>query len=203
MIAMQDSSDKSLLRRVKSGEEDAATELYLRYAQRLIQLARTQTPADVAVRIDPEDVVQSVFRTFFRRAAGGSYDIPEGEHLWKLLLVISLHKVRSICSFHRADKRDVSNTVPLNPIQSSSARTQDSAYAILDMTIRELLADQPAIYTTVISLRIEGNDVAEIAKTTKRSKRTVERVLQQFRQKLASVIQDACPEVGRDERSPD
>ncbi len=180
-------------------------ELYLRYARRLVQLARSQTPPEVAVRFDPEDVVQSVFRTFFRRAAGGAYDLPEGEQLWKLLLVISLNKVRSLCSFHRADKRNIGNTVPLYPTQLSkeSSRSNEPAFAVLEMTIKELLANQPEIYATVVTLRIDGHDVAEIAKKTKRSKRTIERVLQQFRQQLANVIHEECPEVERDEHKPD
>ena len=87
-------SDHSLLRRVRQGNADAPSELYLRYASRLLALAEKQTGAELARRVDPEDIVQSVFRTFFRRAAQGHYDIPVGEEIWKLLLVIALNKVR-------------------------------------------------------------------------------------------------------------
>jgi RNA polymerase sigma-70 factor (ECF subfamily) len=198
VFAMTDSSDRSLLMRIGRGEEDAATELYLRYARRLVQLARAQTPADVATRVDPEDIVQSVFRTFFRRAATGAYDIPEGDQLWKLLLVISLNKVRSICSFHRADRRNIGTTVPIGSAIhafESASQVDEPAFAILEWTIQELLAQQPEIYAKVVRLRIEGCDVAEIARRTRRSKRTVERVLQEFRRKLANVIREECPEV--------
>src|SRR4051812_37943280 len=80
-------SDRSLLRQFRQGEKDAPTELYLRYAARLRALAEKQSGADLARRVDPEDIVQSVFRTFFRRAAHGQYDVPQGEEIWKLLLV--------------------------------------------------------------------------------------------------------------------
>src|SRR5262249_59874413 len=100
-------SDHSLLRRYRGGQADAATQLYLRYAERLRALAAGQCAPDLAPRIDPEDIVQSVFRTFFRRAAGAEYEVPEGEELWKLFLVIALHKIRSTATFHRAAKRDV------------------------------------------------------------------------------------------------
>src|SRR5687768_11333472 len=69
-------SDASLLRRYRRGEEDAATELYLRYAGRLRVLADTRASPELKQRVDPEDIVQSVFRTFFRRAAVGQYDAP-------------------------------------------------------------------------------------------------------------------------------
>src|SRR6516162_9882809 len=105
-----DVSDRSLLRRFQQGQTDASTELYLRYAQRLMAVAASQTSSDLARRVDPEDIVQSVFRTFFRRATLGQYAVPEGEELWKLLLVIALNKVRAAGSFHRAAKRDVKRT---------------------------------------------------------------------------------------------
>ena len=104
-------SDGSLLRRIQGGEEDAATELYLRYSNRLINLARNNTAPELAVRFDPEDVVQSVFRSFFRRASTGGYDVAEGGELWRLLLVLALNKVRALAIHHRSQKRNVSKTV--------------------------------------------------------------------------------------------
>src|SRR5689334_11735551 len=103
-------SDRSLLRRLQRGQSDASTELYLRYAQRLHALAVAQSSPELARRVDPEDIVQSVFRTFFRRANLGHYTVPDGEEIWKLLLVIALNKVRATGAFHRAAKRDVRRT---------------------------------------------------------------------------------------------
>ena len=37
----------------------------------------------------------------------GDYDVPPGEELWGLLLVIALNKIRTEETFHRAGKRDV------------------------------------------------------------------------------------------------
>src|SRR5438093_1250171 len=87
-------SDQTLLMRFRRGDADAATALYLRYAKRLRALAQKQTAGTLSVRMDPDDVVQTVFRTFFRRAATGHYQIPDGEELWKLFLVIALNKIR-------------------------------------------------------------------------------------------------------------
>jgi RNA polymerase sigma-70 factor (ECF subfamily) len=93
-------SDHSLLRRLRRGQGDAFTLLYLRYAERLRALAAAQSSPRLAARVDPEDIVQSVFRTFFRRAAQGQYDVPEGEEIWKLLLVIALNKIRALGAYH-------------------------------------------------------------------------------------------------------
>ena len=100
-------SDHSLLRRLKQGEQDAATQLYLRYAQRLLALARSKTSTSLSRRVDSDEIVQSVFGSFFRGAQQGYYDVPVGEELWKLFLVIALNKIRAKGAFHLAAKRDV------------------------------------------------------------------------------------------------
>lgn len=197
-------TDGSLLRRFRAGEADAATQLYLRYARRLSHLARAQTPASLGTRIDPEDVVQSVFRTFFRRVAVGHYNIPEGEDLWKLLLVISLNKIRALGTFHRAAKRDVGNTTELNE-QATISRgltPDESALRLLELTIDELLAELPASHAPIIRLRIEGHEVAEIAERVSRSKRTVERILQSFRERLSTIVHEELPGIEDGPRDP-
>src|SRR5580658_3450132 len=91
----QDPSDRSLLVRLRGGQQDAATELYLRYAQRLRALVRSRCSPQLSRRLEPDDIVQSVFRRFFRRVLQGDYDVPPGEELWGLLLVIALNKIRT------------------------------------------------------------------------------------------------------------
>src|SRR5436190_7312745 len=81
-------SDGSLLRRFRGGSQDAATLLYHRYAERVHALAKAQCSPELARRLEPDDIVQSVFRTFFQKASQGLYDAPAGEDLWSLLLVI-------------------------------------------------------------------------------------------------------------------
>ena len=186
-------SDRSLLRRVRSGQPDAATELYLRYAERLSALAAGQCGPDLAARVDPEDIVQSVFRTFFRRVARGQYDVPEGEELWKLFLVIALHKIRSTASFHRAAKRDVRvTTTGLTEALAGGqlAAPDESARATLGLVIDELLAGLPQSMRAIVELRIEGHEVEEIARRTQRSRRSVERALQEFRTRLSALIRE-------------
>ena len=103
-------SDRSLLRRFQHGRSDASTELYLRYAERLMAVAASQSSATWPAGSSPEDIVQSVFRTFFPEGEAGPVQRPRGEELWKLLLVIALNKVRADGLFHRAAKRDVRRT---------------------------------------------------------------------------------------------
>jgi len=180
--------DHCLMERLHQGDHDAATAIYMRYADRLLGVARRKTPNDLRTRFDPEDVVQSVFRTFFRRAAGGAYAVPEGEELWKLFLVIALNKIRRLGNFHRSAKRDVSKTAALIAPAEEGEGADDSV-RLLQLTIDELLLRCPEHAREMVRLRVEGCDVAEIAARTSRSKRSVERVLQHFRELLTSELE--------------
>jgi RNA polymerase sigma-70 factor (ECF subfamily) len=187
----EDGSDSSLVRRFRAGEDDAATKLYKRYAERLQRLAQRNTGVDLGRRFDAEDVVQSVFRTFFRRVRTGLYDLPAGDELWRLLLVISLNKIRTLAVYHRAQKRNVGTTVAPDAQvlgQLADENADNLALASLKMVIGEVLEDLPDVQQTIIVRRIEGCQVEEIAAETGRSKRTVERVLQDFRQRLRGII---------------
>jgi RNA polymerase sigma-70 factor (ECF subfamily) len=186
-------SDRSLLRRFRGGEADAATELYLRYAERLRALAAGQCAADLSPRVDADDIVQSVFRTFFRRAGQGQYDVPDGEDLWKLFLVIALHKIRSTATYHRAAKRDVRVTVTGLPDAAAGqplAAPDETALATLRLVIDELLDALPPSMRAIVELRVEGHEVDEIARRTQRSRRSVERALQEFRTRLSPLIRE-------------
>jgi RNA polymerase sigma-70 factor (ECF subfamily) len=186
-------SDRSLLRRVQGGQSDASTQLYLRYAERLHALVMAKTSRDLARRIDAEDIVQSVFRTFFRRATHGHYSVPEGEELWKLLLVIALNKVRAAGAHHRAAKRDVRLTVggeAFDRALESEQSSDEAALATLQLVIDDLLDGMPAAHRQMIELRIEGYEVQEITEKVQRAKRSVERVLQNFRTRLEVLIRE-------------
>lgn len=184
-------SDQSLLERVRGGSEDAATLLYRRYAQRLRDLARAQCSTDLARVVEPDDIVQSVFGSFFRGAAQGVYQLPDGEELWKLFLVIALNKIRARARFHKAARRDVGRTVEgaaFDLTLETVAATDEAAQTLLQLTMDEALDRLPEQHRKAIRLRIEGYEVAEIAGLINRSHRSTERLLQESRDRLSRLL---------------
>lgn len=179
-------TDHSLLRRIRSGHSDAATDLYRRYARRIQALARKQIGPALGNRVEPDEIVQSVFRTFFRRLTEGHYDVPAGEEIWGLFLVMALNKVRSAARFHGQERRDMGRTERLS--HDDQLKTNDDDLVTLQQVIGELLDDLPESHRDVVSLRIDGYTVEEISSKTGLSKRTAERVLQRFRKKLSIEI---------------
>lgn len=182
-------SDHSLLVRLRGGQQEAATQLYLRYAQRLRALVRSRCSPQLARRLEPDDIVQSVFRRFFGRVLQGDYDVPPGEELWGLLLVIALNKIRTEEAFHRAAKRDVRLVAGATDPDFLEA-ADDGAQAVLQLTIEDALGQLPEQHRKMVELRIEGHEVADIARQTGRSKRTVERILQEVRSRLRRLLED-------------
>lgn len=183
-------SDRSLLHRFQSGNEEAATALYERYADRLRRLAAARCPASLARRVDADDIVQSVFRAFFHGARDGCYDVPQGEDLWKLLLVMALNKIRAQGAFHQAAKRDIRVTSGGDHLEEDAVgRLQDDqAQPLLRMVVDEALDQLDERQREIVRLRLHGHEVAEIAELIGRSKRTVERNLQDARTKLSDLL---------------
>jgi RNA polymerase sigma-70 factor (ECF subfamily) len=186
-------SDGSLLRDFRQGDQDAARLLYQRYAERLRALTRSKFSPDLAGRVDDDDIVQSVFGSFFRGVNNGSYDVPAGEELWNLFLVITVNKIRAKGAHHRAAKRDVRHTAGGEGIDQAPdvLASEGQACAFLKMSVEEALQRVPREQEKVIRLRMEGYEVEEIAKAVGRSKRTVERLLQEGRTRLGELLKDS------------
>lgn len=179
-------TDASLLNRYRCGDETAATDIYLRYAPRLRGLARQYCTPNFAGRFDADDVIQSVFRAFFHGAKHKAYDVPPEGELWGLLMVLALNKVRALVGHHQADKRAVRNTANVPDLEAHPALgADDSAAAFLRLVLDEQMAALPESNRAIIRMRTEGYEVGEIATQTGRSRRTVERVLQDFRARLS------------------
>src|SRR6266478_2806061 len=86
----EEPSFDDLMTRLRADDSMAATNLFRRYSRRLIGLARTRLQGEMKRKVDPEDVMQSVFRSFFRRHADGKFELEGWDNLWSLLACITL-----------------------------------------------------------------------------------------------------------------
>jgi DNA-directed RNA polymerase specialized sigma24 family protein len=91
------STDKSITRWIqdlKAGGEEAARLLWHEYFDKLVAVARKQL-GDAPRRVaDEEDVALSVFRCLCDGAARGQFSgLANRDDLWRLLIVITTHKV--------------------------------------------------------------------------------------------------------------
>lgn len=180
-------NDKSLLEACRAGSESAARELFERYVERLMELARKRIGSRVASRIDPEDVVQSVFRTFFCRLKDGRFQFGADDDLFKLLVRITVNKTLRQIAFHRAAKRnpaletgqgDDAREMLLQVMDKDpSAETVVAFFEQFEHLLGQLMPQDRRI----LELRFQGYSTEEIAKQLNIYDRKVRRVLERVR----------------------
>lgn len=181
-------SDGDLVARYQAGDESAAGSLHARYARRLRALAGRYCRKEYAGRFDADDIVQSAFRAFFQGVRERGYAATEGGEIWDLLTVLALSKVRNQVGFHTAGRRDVRQTEAVPDLDAARPADRDETAAVVrQMVLDEHLAELPEADRAIVRLRLEGHEVKEIAARTGRARRTVERVLHDFRARLSDL----------------
>src|ERR1700733_10563187 len=95
-----------LMTLLRTGEDAAAREVFERFAGRLPATARGRFNRVLARKVDPEDVVQSAFKSFFVRHRAGRLDVDDWDGLWNLLTLITLRKCADRAEYFLADRRD-------------------------------------------------------------------------------------------------
>src|ERR1051326_9470242 len=85
---------QTLITLCRQGDNKAAQLLFDRYVERLHALARRRISQRLSSRVDPEDIVQSVFRTFFGRLKEGQFKIDDQDDLCRLLVRIDRKSTR-------------------------------------------------------------------------------------------------------------
>jgi DNA-directed RNA polymerase specialized sigma24 family protein len=187
-----DDQSAQLLARWRDGDQRAADELFQRYAERLLSLARSRLSRQLARRIDPEDVVQSAYRSFFLRSRDGRYVLQRSGDLWKLLAAITLHKLQGQVEHHTAGKRALDRERPLTPADSLAGLPAEAVgrepspaevAAVID-ELEQVLRGLSPLHRRMVELRLQGYLFTEIAAETQRSERMVRVVLDKVKGEL-------------------
>jgi len=190
---MPDNPSLELLARVRAGDEKAAEELFQRFAERLIAVTSARLSEKLARRVDAEDVVQSACRSFFVKARDGRYALQKSGDLWRLLVGITLNKLKHQAELHTAGKRamnkeqrqaatDESNQAEAN-LAPAREPTPLEAAALAD-EVESILRQLEPHHRPILELRLQGHNLEEIAEQLQCSERTVRRVLESVRSLL-------------------
>jgi RNA polymerase sigma-70 factor, ECF subfamily len=188
----EDASPTELVQRLRQGDPQATDELFARYSLRLSRLAEQHLSRKLAGRVEGDDVVQSVFRTFFRRVSTGDFQIDGAGQLWHLLVKITVRKAQAQGRRHTAAVRDVRLQQPdgetdwLAELASREPAPEDAA--ILIDQIEALLQGLPEIYRQVLEQRLQGQSATEIAANLGVARRTVYRTLEVLQKRLETPL---------------
>jgi DNA-directed RNA polymerase specialized sigma24 family protein len=174
---------------LKSGDRDAACELWGRYFQRLVELARDRLRATPRRAIDEEDVAVSVFDSFFRRAEEGRFPrLDDRDDLWQLLYVLTVRKAASLAQHEHRQRRGAGKIAAISELANFSADdildrepSPELAAQVAEQCRMLLESLEDETLKLVARWKMEGYTNAEIARRIGCIEQTVERKLRTIR----------------------
>ena len=193
----EDQSFHELLRRVRTGDEDAAAQVVRKYEPALRRLIRMRlTDPRLTRLLDSVDVCQSVLANFFVRMAAGQFDLNTPDQLLKLLSVMARNRLLDHVARETAERRDQRRRMDGDEALEGVAAPQPSpsqvvaARDLLDR-VRASMSDDERF---LADQRALGREWADIAEETGGSPEAL-------RKRLARAVDRAARELGLDEVS--
>jgi RNA polymerase sigma-70 factor (ECF subfamily) len=191
-------SSQVLLEQLRAGDARAAAAIFQRFARRLVGLARVRLDERLRQKVDAEDVVQSVFRSFFGRSARGEFEFANWEGVWGLLVLLTVRKCGRRALHFQAERRDVRREVPGGGDDSTAeARfieaiadepTPEEAALLAETTeeiMRRLRGDKDR---QIFELSLQGYSIPEISANVGHYERGVERVRATIKKLLEEML---------------
>ena len=179
------------LTRLQTQDDAAAHELFRRFAHQLIALARRRIDAGLRHKVDPEDVVQSAYKSFFHRYGDGSLEVVNWNSLWGLLTLITVRKCVERAAYHRAECRDAAREAfpPTGEeaapwLEPLSREPTPLEAAVLSETVDQLLAGLDQDERPILELSLQGCTTREISEQLGRAERTVRLLREGVRHRL-------------------
>jgi len=174
-----------------SPADDASRALFEQFSQRLIGLARCHLDARLKNKVDPEDVVQSAYKSFFLRYGDQTVATQGSDALWSLLTLITLRKCADRARYYRADRRDMKQEVrasmgsePEFWREAVSREPTPEHAAVLAETVEKVLREVGTDERLVVELSLQGYSTQEISEQLSRAERSVRRLRERVRKYL-------------------
>jgi RNA polymerase sigma-70 factor (ECF subfamily) len=182
-----------LMTQLRQGDNDAAARVFARFTSSLVSLASHRLEPCLRRKIDPEDIVQSVYKSFFRRQHAGQFTLLDWDSLWGLLSVITIRKCLNRSAHFHAECRDVGQEVApgdIDPTLALLARdpTPEEA-AVLAETVEQLISSfDEGEERDIVMLALQGLPTEEISARLGRAERTVRRIRERIRKRLERAV---------------
>jgi RNA polymerase sigma-70 factor (ECF subfamily) len=186
------------LARLRGGDDAAARELFGRFAHQLIALALRHIDTGLRHKVDPEDVVQSVYKSFFVRYGAGNLEVVNWNSLWGLLTLITVRKCAERAAYHRAECRDANREVSGPRVEEAAPWLEPLGReptpheaAVLSETVGQLFAALDEEERPVLELSLQGYTTREISERLGRAERTVRLLREGVRHRLERMQQQS------------
>jgi RNA polymerase sigma-70 factor (ECF subfamily) len=190
-LSAANDSFPEFLGRLRAGDSSAHRELFLRFTRQLVALARRRFGPPLEHKVDPEDVVQSAYKSFFARYGEGNLELDGWNSLWGLLTLITLRKCNERVAYYRAACRDAAREAPPGAeaeggpwLAALSREPTPVEAALLDEAVEQLLAGLDEHERRIVEMSLQGWTTQEISKELGHPERTVRRLRERVRHRL-------------------
>jgi RNA polymerase sigma-70 factor (ECF subfamily) len=182
-------SFNDVMARLRAGDQAAAREVFQRFVRGLVPLARSHFDAVLRRKEDPEDVVQSAYKSFFLRYGEGKLEVEGWGNLWGLLTLITLRKCLDRADYHRAERRDAQREAAARPgtepwWEAIAREPTPEEAVVLAETVEQLLRDLNEGERPVLEMSLQGYTTQEISQRLALAERSVRRLRECFRKRL-------------------
>jgi RNA polymerase sigma-70 factor (ECF subfamily) len=165
---------------LQSRDDTAAQELFGRFTHQLRALALRHIAGGLRHKVDPEDIVQSTYKSFFVRYGPGNLDLVNWNSLWGLLALIAVRKCAERAAYHCAECRDAAREVAATREEQAPAWLEPLGReptpleaAELTETVQQLLAGLDEEERPILELSLQGYTTREVSERLGRAERTV------------------------------
>jgi len=199
--------------------ESVAAAVDVRFRARLCRLVEREMDRRILRREDPEDVVQSAFRTFYQCVEQSHVEWDNSAVLWRLLQKIARRKILKHVEYHTAGRRDLRqetrgesldvacdvDQIPhahllgdvlnaalhgLDPLDSYVAHLTLYGHSLTEIA-ETVLANLDAPYPEILLLRLEGNSERQIAESLHCGREAVRYRLRRMSERLCRLFSES------------
>ena len=179
---------------IKHGDSSAANRIWKHYFDRLVRAVRQRLYGQNRAVSDEEDIVLSVFDSFYAAAEMGRFpDLADRDDLWRLLLTMSARKVIDKRRHDQRQRRG--GNVAIQSLDSGedesgiveaigSEPSPEMVFMMQESVEQLFLHLGVGQLQDLAGAKLEGYSNAEIAEQFRCSQRTIERRLHLIREKL-------------------
>jgi RNA polymerase sigma-70 factor (ECF subfamily) len=175
-----------LMQRLRHRDQDAAARVFHQFCHRLKALARSRLGERVLRREECDDVLQSMWKSFFNRQAAGQFaDVTDWESLWTLLACLTVRKcINRVAYFSALCRREPESSADRPAGERAGDEPTPEEEAVYRDLLERFLRGMSPRDRDIVTLELQGYDDAEISRQVGTSERTVSRVRRRVRNLL-------------------
>ena len=178
---MSENSSELILTNYLNSVEGASEALFNRYHDRAFDFAKKKLGRFLQTKVDPGDIAHESLVSLFRAARDCRIRINQKGDLWKFLVGIINNKVKSQFERFNLSKRNIQKEQKLE----SDITGRENSETQTGELFADLIRDEKPVDRKMVELLVQGYSQKEIAEKLGRTTRTIRRMMENLRAKVA------------------